>query len=356
MDLRPLKIKASCVLPDEMLYEHMRLALERGLPLLDESPPHQGIAVLVGSGPSIKQEIESIRKHREAGHVIVAIKDAHDWLVANGIVPDYAVAVDPQEHRWNCFRRKTEGVKYLIASQCHPAMFDHLAGMHVLLWHLYIRKGQTYPPNSRLITGGTTTGLRAITLLYTMGYRSFHLYGYDCCLTDDDLRFDGTKSQRQVIDLICGGQRFMTVPEMAAQANEFQEVFATVPDIEIESHGRGVITTILEQRRKFFGNNEVSFVHFGDDAMASYRYRCRIPSEQLKVPTNNLNAKVVVFTKPIPEDVEIAKKIKADGRKVVVDFCDDHFDQEHYKQLLLLADAITCPTVEMAKRIESLIA
>ena len=182
MDLNRLKIKANCVMSDDELYEHIRLSLARGLPLHEEAPIHNRTAVLVGSGPSANGQIESIRKHswrRNLGDTLVAVKDAHDWLIANEIVPEYAVAVDPQEHRWNCFTRKTPDVKYLIASQCHPAMFDHLAGLRVTLWHLYIREGQTYPPDSLLVTGGTTTGLRAINLFYSLGYRKFKLYGFD---------------------------------------------------------------------------------------------------------------------------------------------------------------------------------
>jgi hypothetical protein len=39
---------------------------------------------------------------------------------------------------------------------------------------------------------------------------------------------------------------------------------------------------------------------------------------------------------------------------VVVDFCDDHFDWMHYQEALRLADAVTCSTAEMAKRIKEL--
>ena len=355
MELTPLRLKANCILSDEGLYEHMRLALERGLPLLEEFPPHHRTAVLIGSGPSILGFVDSIRKHREDGDTIVAIKDAHDWLMSHYITPTYAVAVDPQEHRWNCFRKKSPKVTYLIASQCHPAMFEHLKDMNVLLWHLYIRKGQTYPPNSRLITGGTTTGLRAITLLYTMGYRKFELYGYDSCLLEGALRYDAMKTDRKQIEVVCAGRRFITTLEMASQANEFQEIFATVPDIQIRSHGWGIITTILEERAKFFKNDSASFVHFGDDTMASYRYRCRIPSAELKIPTNNFAAKIVVFTKPAPEEVAIAQKIRAEGRKVVADFCDDHFDRPEYVTFAKMADAITCPTEAMAARIQNIL-
>lgn len=348
MDLIPLKIGAHCVMSDEGLYNHIRLALLRGLPLIEPHPEHDGVVVLVGSGPSVKGQIESIRKHREAGHAIVAIKDAHDWLVDQGIIPDYAVAVDPQEHRWNCFILKRPEVRYMIASQCHPAMFDHLEGHKVFLWHLYIKEGQTYPPDSWLVTGGTTTGLRAISLFYSMGWRKFELYGYDSCLSDGDLRVNGTKAN-STISVIVGGKTFTSSPEMAAQANEFQTLYTVMPDMEVTSHGRGIITTILEERSR---PKEASFIH-GNETMASYRYRCKIPANQLGWPINNYSAKVVIFSKPAKVDVEIARSLQDSGRKVVVDFCDDHFSEPYYHALAKLADAITCPTEKMRQRLEA---
>ena len=353
MDLRTFEIKASCIASDEVLYEHIRLALERNLPLMEEKEPNDLTAVLVGSGPSVKTQLESIRKDKLEGRTIIAIKDAHDWLLDNGIMPDYAVAVDPQEHRWNCFTKKSPFVHYMIASQCHPAMFEHLDGMNITLWHLYIREGQTYPPDSLLVTGGTTTGLRAITLFYSQGFRNFKLYGYDSCLQDKTLRITGTQHDKAPIEIYIGSnkKRFLTTAEMAAQANEFQMICQVMPDIRVSSYGEGVITAILEERAKFKVNNFASFIHGGGESMASFRYRCRIPSEQLGSYVNNQWAQVVIFAKPSLADIDVAKMVKADGRKVIADFCDDHFNEPHYLEMAQLADVLTCPTKAMAIRI-----
>ncbi len=352
MDFINLRIKANCILSEEGIYEHIRLALERNLPLHEEARQHDRTAVLVGSGPSVKGQLESIREEMRLGHTIIAVKDAHDWLIENGIVPHYAVAVDPQEHRWNCFTKKHESVHYYIASQCHPAMFEHLKDRHVILWHLYIKEGQDYPPDSLLVTGGTTTGLRSITLFYSMGFRKFSLYGYDSCLTDGVLRVNGN-SVEGAFDIFVGNakRRFTTTPEMAAQANEFQQLLGQLADAEISSHGRGVFTAILEERAKVKGNLMASFIHGGDEAMASYRYRCKIPSLEMGLAMHNLDANVIVFSKPISSDLNLAKELKVRGKKIVADFCDDHFEEPHYQDMLLLADAVTCPTVSMASRI-----
>jgi hypothetical protein len=246
--VNPLVVKSRCALDEAGLYEHIRLALERGLPLVLEQPKHEATAILVAPGPSVRGYLEKIRQLQKDGHPIVAITSAHDWLMENDIIPDYAVAIDPlpEQKRW--FQRKNVKTRYMVGSQCHPDTFDYFEGCKVFLWHLYVREGQTYPPNSELITGGTTAGLRAINLFYAIGFRSFVLYGYDSCLSKGQLRIGGTDNGDKTIEVICGGETFLTTPPMAAQASEFQNLFACMPDIAIESHGYGIITKILEER------------------------------------------------------------------------------------------------------------
>lgn len=88
----------------------------------------------------------------------------------------------------------------------------------------------------------------------------------------------------------------------------------------------------------------VSFCHYGNENMASYRYRARIPSEELGAAINNPNAEVNIFAKPIDQDVPYVLKAKQQGRKVIADFCDMHFHQPYYDLILKTADAVTCPT------------
>lgn len=95
----------------------------------------------------------------------------------------------------------------------------------------------------------------------------------------------------------------------------------------------------------------ISFIHSGDASMASYRYRVEIPSRLLNTKINDLSADIVVFSKPAKEDVQAARAIQLSGRKVIADFCDDHFDQEHYRELALIADELVCPTETMAGEI-----
>lgn len=96
---------------------------------------------------------------------------------------------------------------------------------------------------------------------------------------------------------------------------------------------------------------KVSFIHGGGYGMASFRYRALAPALALGAAINDPAADVLVFAKPASADLGLASQARNFG-KVIVDFCDDHFEQPHYGSFAALADAITCPTVEMARLIK----
>lgn len=95
----------------------------------------------------------------------------------------------------------------------------------------------------------------------------------------------------------------------------------------------------------------ISFLHRGGLNMASYRYRCEAPAKAVVAPINFTGAEILVYCKPLEIELEEAYAAKW-HKKIVVDFCDDHFALLHYRSFAALADAITCPTVEMAKVIK----
>ena len=369
MSFLPLKITGKCVADDETLFTNMESAIARGLPQVKQSePPKDGTIVLVASAPSVKGQIELIKKMKAQGLLIVAIKGAHDWLIDNGVMPDYALAIDPQEHRIS-FYKPQDGVHYMIASQCHPAMFDNLERRKVTIWHPYVMKGQDRPAKSLLIGGGTTSGLRAISLFYVLGWRHFALFGFDSCNDGETLRVngDGLKEGDKLLEVRIepDGEPFYCNASMALQAEHFQTYYDYLPDATYEAYGHGLIQAIIKKRTENGAalqeiidqdhkpNDRVSFIHWGDKTSASWRYRAKIPSAGW-ANINDLLADTLIFTKPQANELMDMARAKARGAWIVVDFCDDHFDWTHYAEALRFADVVTCPTDEMARRIKAL--
>ena len=261
--MQPLKIQAKCVLGPEERLEQIKAACERGLEEFGHSPPHDKEAVLVGSGPSVKSQIKKIRRLYDEGCFILAIKGAHDFLIEKGIIPHAALAVDPQPHIVRCFRKKLKegSVRrpvYLIASQCHPELFDYLDDQRVILWHLLATSSAEYLKGKLQVGGGSTSGSRGLVLAWLMGFRKFHLFGFDSCLEgegDSKLRkitgerWGGVEKEK-IMELVCEGKTFYADPAMAAQANEIQDVIRMLEGAQIKAYGKGLIQLIVETNAK----------------------------------------------------------------------------------------------------------
>jgi hypothetical protein len=144
---------------------------------------------------------------------------------------------------------------------------------------------------------------------------------------------------------------------MAHQAQQFETYFDMMPDATFQSYGHGLITAILEKRDQILTeladlkpiepNDRVSFIHSGNEEWASYRYRARIPAEELGATINDLTAGTLIFSKPQANELMDMGRAKARGQRVIVDFCDDHFDWPYYSEALRLADDVTCNTEVM---------
>lgn len=248
--LQPVKIVAKCVADFKTQWSHVQSAMARKLPDFQRGPETDKAAVLVGSGPTVAEFPDEIRQHKKNGHLIIAVKGGHDFLLEHDIVPHYALMVDPQPHIVKYFQRKQRPIKYLIASQVHPDVFDYFADQDCILWHLYSK--QMYEAaienglHIGLMGGGSTSGLRGIVVAYMMGYRMLHLYGFDSCLSNniEKISGEGPKNDK-TISVFLGDREFICGTAMASQANEFLDVVKVLPGLKVKGHGDGLIQAII---------------------------------------------------------------------------------------------------------------
>jgi len=249
--VRELSIKCQTYGTTESNCQNIKSSLGRGLPEITPALcAHDGTFIVAGSGPSLPQFLDQIKEEKAKGRPICAVKGAHDLLVEHGITPDLFICVDPRDRREN-LKLKNQETIYLMASRCDPVMFDHLKGHKVILWHSFgsMEEAEAYLPKPA-IGGGSTSGMRAITVGWVLGFRKFILYGMDSCLAEDRItkRFTGEEAG-QVVDVIVDGKTFYCNGAMAQQAKEFQELYSVFPGIQIESK-YGLLKAIIEARAK----------------------------------------------------------------------------------------------------------
>ena len=144
--------------------EQIKLAIARPIPRIDA---HHEIRTdpiaLVCFGPSLNETWEQIKDFK----YIVSCSGAHKFLLERGIVPTWHVEVDPREHKVGLMGPPHPDVEYLIASTCHPKLFDALDGYNVKLWHVFDGAEdalRTLPHGEWALTGGCSVGLRTMTI------------------------------------------------------------------------------------------------------------------------------------------------------------------------------------------------
>lgn len=193
------KINCSAATESSIQFEYIKYAITLGLPRI-HNLPEWGIVkgqntpwVLVGGGPSLKtpEVFEELYQMYDNGDTIIACGSSYDWLIEQSIIPDYCVVCDPDPITLNYITHKGKGVKFLVATCCHPSIYEHLKGEDVILWHCHggdnTAKIHELEPNENGggLSGGCTVGLRSINIGIMFGYTNIHMFGFDSCLAND---------------------------------------------------------------------------------------------------------------------------------------------------------------------------
>jgi hypothetical protein len=249
--------------PKEKVFENVAINSKRGVPWVKEVPAHEGHAVLVGGGPSAADTLDDIRRRVAQGQDIFALNGVAGWLNQYGIMPKYQVLLDsrPQNRR---FVRPIAAERFLIASQCDPVIFDILDHEDVTLFH-HAEEGieEQFEGNSVLIGGGITVGLTSMALVYALGYRQLHLYGYDSSDREGESHAyaqteAGSENGRR--EIWVGRKMFVASPAMYAQAQAFPRFAQLLADMgcTITVHGSGLLPEVVRQGYGFGERTQVA--------------------------------------------------------------------------------------------------
>lgn len=250
--------------PEEMV-ENMRSALARGLPELKLFRPHGETLAIAAGGPSLQDTYEKLEGHVAAANGSLA------FLLGKGLVPHFCGVLDANPHMAGVVVADPR-VNYLIASNCHPSLFDKLlaSGCKVWLWHATGRSLGTMEADEVLrksrpdtwlsIFGGSTIGLRLVNIGYALGYRRFHLHGMDSSFRGDTThaypdRRTGEWAQQSSIEV----DGYRTSLNFLQQVGDFALLLSRMakPDtdpVEFEVFGDGLLQACWHKYREANGS------------------------------------------------------------------------------------------------------
>lgn len=248
---------------DETFLSHIKSNSVRDLPHFDEPvEAHDLHAVIVGNGPSAIDKIAEIRWRQSIGQTVIALNGVADALKERGVIPDYHVMIHASD---TClqFVKGRAAKKYLLASQCTPSLFDELSDSDVTLFHYGMKDIETVLPQRKymILGGGITVGLTSMALIYAMGYRVMHLYGYDSSIRDGKLHAQeqpvgGAAAKYVDVEIRDPDtrevQKFTTNYGMLAQADAFMAFAHMLTEIgtSISVNGDGLLPAIVKQTNR----------------------------------------------------------------------------------------------------------
>ena len=234
--------------------------IQRDVDWFTGMPEHRGTLVLVCGGPSMKDHLREIRDHKLRGAKIATVNNAMRYLLSVGIKPDHHIILDARPDNVAFLQDAPEGIRYFLASQVDPSLFDALKHRDVILWHNGIGDGEEITELCKdidkpcvIVPGGCTVGLRSCWLAFGSGYRKIHVYGMDSSYSGGEHHAypQALNDADAVIEVALGEKRYTCAKWMARQANDFKVMYPqiTAAGMQLFVHGTGLIPDLWRAMR-----------------------------------------------------------------------------------------------------------
>lgn len=235
-----IQFTATGAVPADGLVANVRHSLALRLhELRDFEYPWAGALTVVANGPSARQA-------PLAGKTL-AINGALRLFTDAGLAPTYWVACDPQELVVDFLAGELpRSTTYLVASKCHPAVFERLSGYNVVVWHTADEATWALLEDRYPCAAWVSVTLGIFELMARLGWRSFDVWGWDGC------RLDGLEhavpseiNPGEDIEVIIGDRPFSTTHTWALEAQTAINALAGFP-FPVHVHGPGMIAAVLK--------------------------------------------------------------------------------------------------------------
>lgn len=190
-----IEMKGAVNVPDEILLANVRSSIRRGHPQIRPQTPTSDRIVIVGGGPSLNDTKDELVALIREGAKLVTVNGAYQWCLERNLHPKTQIVMDARATNARFLEPAIPGCNYLLASQCAPETWEMVDG-RPNVWIFHAAAGADGPLKELLdayylnqwfgVGGGTTVVTRAISVLRTLGYLRFDLFGVDCCFLNGE--------------------------------------------------------------------------------------------------------------------------------------------------------------------------
>ena len=203
----------------------------------------------------MKRKVDEIR---DLDIMMFSCNGTHDFLTDNQITPDFFVMLDARP--CNDFAKiPQKDCVYFLASQCHPNVFDRFKSYNVMLWHTehewlpkkaIERQGRDH---FGYVSAKGSVGLTSIGLAYTLGFREFHLYGFDSSFEESQHSYKQEQNENdEIVTHEINGKLFRSTPALMGQIWNFINTEKLLKELgcTIVMKSEGLVKEIYEQLQR----------------------------------------------------------------------------------------------------------
>jgi len=253
MSMKDVHIKTKNCVDDAVIQNQIKENLTLIRKWVQPLPYNDEEIVIASAGESLNRD--DILPFYEKGVKIVAVKHAIDRLTEWGIKPWACILLDPRPHVEKFVQKPDRDVIYFVSSMVHPSVINTLYEnkCKVIGYHAHVNAGETavLRPGDYMVSGGSATATRGISLLNEcLGFKKFHLFGYDLCHFGkpeaQEILPDGNPKYIEITlsELGWGSKvakkTFWTEGQFLAQAKELADLYKGENPLNITVYGDGI--------------------------------------------------------------------------------------------------------------------
>ena len=227
-------------------------------------------ALILGAGPNLEEGLLQLKQYRQR-YTIFCSDTAFPAVCANGITPEFFIAIDPQhisyQHTIGTIPKETTGIFDLSAQTATARRFYEngndfffTAGGHPL-----VQTAAHFSPFPPLSTGSGTVAVAAYHAAQALGYRHIECSGMDFAYTGGKAYSRGTYLSMQF-----AGSAAYTCPQ---EHSFVRLMFRTESYSECTAQGITYRTTLLDSYRAAFEAEKHSATHWRTTHFRQFPYR-----------------------------------------------------------------------------------
>ena len=215
--------------------------------------PRKG--VLIAAGPSLKDSIPELLFLNRVDHELVCVDMALEYLLEQGVVPDYVICSDSSTEIQRTLVRAPHSVKLLLNVVVHPDTGKDWAGETYwfgMMSNYYDREANDWMQadhqkksgvSSFLVPGGNVSSLGVSFLSSVRACAKVLLYGHDFCWADEFYaggKQDALAQERMTREAAAGtildvqdtqGRRVKTTGSLQFFADWYRNIDAVMPGL-----------------------------------------------------------------------------------------------------------------------------